>query len=242
MKIGEGAVQCFWLEPTGTQKICLRRFTFTVAEGDEESPGHRNCPNNRNGCDATVELDEIIPVRYRTEDDSYQVKLGVPKRRQPSRKDRRWPKVCETCGQPFRRDDEWQINGADGYVRSDTGETVWVRNIMGREWAGALYDAFWNHNRIVRDSAGNERGYVGADGIALVAVCPNGGAWEVDGPSRSSGGVHGADWTRTGDPRKGTLQVQPSIICGNPGDDYTYHGWLGTNSARAPGWFSPHIG
>ena len=48
------------------------------------------------------------------------------------------------------------------------------------------------------------------DGINLVAVCPNGLIWDVDGPAVRDGEVTHHAWTRSGDPRQpSTLTVAP---------------------------------
>ena len=153
--------------------------------------------------------------------------LGVVKRLHPPHSDMRWPVVCERCGVPFLRDDEWQVNQAQVYHRSDTGEEVVTRGYHERSAAGALLDLWWRHGMKTQDG----QGYVGADGISLGAFCPNGFLWEVDGEAS-----RGGRWTRTGDPRDPeTLTVSPSIVAGD------YHGFLGSNDAP-PGWFSAHIG
>jgi hypothetical protein len=145
--------------------------------------------------------------------------------------DPRWPSVCAGCGEAFALSDIRQWNSAVVYQRGDTGELVAHRGYGGVELAGALYDGWWLHERVSRDSeSGVEHRYVGPDGIALVAICPNGAPWEVDGPSRSNGKL-GPGWTRTGDPRvPGTLTTNPSIIAGD------YHGWIRNGS------FTDHVG
>lgn len=231
MNLGEGETTCFWLEPLGTVRLSLRRFTFAVAPGDVEHADHRDCPESTSGHDATVWLDDVLPLKFDDHDDGYRTMAGVPVKKRPLHTDRRWPQLCDACGQPFRRGDQWQVNQAEQYRRSDTGETVEMRHHPGRDLAGALYDAWWLHNytRVVN---GESRGFVGPDGIALVAVCPNGFPWEVDGPATGGGG-----WTRTGDPRQPeTLTVSPSIVAGRPGEPSTYHGFL------RGGVFTPHIG
>lgn len=57
------------------------------------------------------------------------------------------------------------------------------------------------------------------DGISLCVITPD-GMWHIDGPSYNKE-YHSCPWTRTGDPRTGTVDVNPSINF--PG---RYHGWL----------------
>lgn len=229
MNVGEGATPCFWLDRTDDVIVTLRRFTFSERDGEGVTKGHRNCPANTRGHDAST--GEIARTKIQLDDSS---EYGPTMRQvadelRPPHDDPRWPTVCASCGEPFQADDEWQVNQAEVYIRADTGAEVAFRGYGGKENAGALFDAWWLHRRrIIRD--GIEYGYVGPDGIALVAVCPNGVHWEVDGPSSN-----GPGWTRTGSPRDGTLSVTPSILT------VSYHGWLGVNGAP-PSTFSGHLG
>lgn len=245
MNVGEGGCACFWLEPTGTVRLSIRRFThgLTTAGGAWEQPyrQHRACSAEpvttyesgekyQGGCDASVDLDIEIPLRWRSEPGGYQVMLEVPRSKRIAVADPRWPKVCEKCGQSFVRTDVRQWNQAECYIRGDTGEKVAFRGYADKGLAGGLFDAWWLHGH-KRVKGGVTYGFVGPDGIALVAICPNGLAWEVDGPSSN-----GTGWTRSGDPRTpGTLSATPSIIAGD------YHGWLGVNGTP-PGHFSGHLG
>lgn len=234
MKVGEGQTRCFWLEPTGMVELSLRRFTYGLSKGEEARPGHRVCraqplrdDGYRQGCDASVKLGIEIPIRFeKAKPGGFRTIREVPVKDRPKASDRRWPKACSSCGEPFKRGDTRQVNQAEVYVRSDDGEEVAFRGYGDRSMAGALYHAWWREGWISKDAQGNERGYTGPDGICLVAVCPNGMAWEVDGPATGGGG-----WTRTGDPRKPeTLSVTPSIVAGD------YHGYL------QAGVFTAHIG
>lgn len=247
VNVGEGATKCFWLEPTGMVRISLRRFTHGLSTQDgvwePESRQHRACPaqsehtyesgeRHRQGCDASVDLGIEVPARTQAEPGGYRVLLPVPAKHRPAARDPRWPQVCDACGQPFKWGDIRQVNQAEVYTRGDSGEQVAFRGYGDKSMAGALYDMWWRHDYRVVDVQGVERGYVGPDGIALAAICPNGLAWEVDGPASGGGG-----WTRTGDPRRPeTLSVTPSIVAGKPGAPETYHGWLQN------GQFSGHVG
>lgn len=205
---------CYWLEPTGRERVSLRRFTFSVAEGDDERPGRRNCPESeRWGHDASVLTEIELDTSWETLDDGYIVRAAVPDELCPPRDDSRWPTRCDKCGSPFHDDDQWQVNGLRLFTRSDTGAVHVMKHGYDPGIPGALYDGGpWMRSRVSEDGLG----YVGKDGIALVAVCPNGLHWEVDGPATGGG-----RWRRTGDPRRPeTLTVSPSIVAGD------YHGWL----------------
>lgn len=107
--------------------------------------------------------------------------------------DPRWPVRCEACSYVFAEDDEWQVFTRRRY---DTASE--------RPEAG---DLFWLPAH-------------GADGEhpTLMAICPNGASWNIDG--RSS---NGPGWTRTGDPPN--ITVAPSIWVQWPGPE-GYHGFL----------------
>lgn len=224
--MGEGETACYWLEPTGRERVSLRRFTFSVPEGDEPSPSHRNCPaSERWGHDASVLTDIELDTVWETMEDGYIVHAAVPEELQLRllSGDERWPTACEKCGDPFLDDDQWQINNLRLFTRHDTGDIHVMKHGYDVDIPGALYDGGpWLRSRPTEDG----QGYVGPDGIALVAVCPGGYHWEVDGPATGGG-----RWTRTGDPRKPeTLTVTPSIVAG------PYHGHLQN------GRFTGHVG
>jgi hypothetical protein len=208
---------CFWLEATGRERVQFRRFTFSVRDGEEEAdrPGHRNCPaSERWGHDAGIVTDIERDTVWEDYDGSgYIVHAAVPDDLYPARDDPRWPTACAACGEPFLDDDQWQVNGLLVFTRSDTEAEHVMSTGYDPKIPGALYDGGpWMRSRKTEDGVG----YVGADGIALVAVCPNGFHWEVDGPARGGG-----RWARTGDPRQpSTLSVTPSIVAGD------YHGYL----------------
>jgi hypothetical protein len=197
-------VPCFWLEPTGRVRLSLRRFTF-AGRG-------RDCPARSYGHGASVELDVELPLRIHTDEDGFRYIEQVPKRQCPGRRDPRWPKLCAQCGEPFLPGDEWQVNQAEIYTRSDNGALIAFRGHGDKAAAGALFHCWWLEGAM----GGVREAKPGPDGIILTAICPNGCEWIVDG--EATGGGH---WTRTGDARQPeTLTVTPSIIAGD------YHGFL----------------
>jgi hypothetical protein len=162
MNVGEGACGCFWLEPTGDVRLSVRRFTYGISttDGVWDPPErqHRACPAQavttyesgekyQSGCDASVDLGIEIPLRWRVEPDGYQVMLEVPRSKRIKASDPRWPKVCEACGEPFKRDDIRQWNQKEVYVRADNGEKVAFRGYGDKSLVGALFDAWWLHDR-----------------------------------------------------------------------------------------------
>ncbi len=212
---------CYWLEPTGRVRLSLRRFTFSVSEGDEDDGRHHDCPEGESGCDASVELVTFLPLRF--DDGEYgRTMREVPRSARPLARDPRWPDACEHCREPFPRRAMRQVNQAEEYRRSDSDTLVYMRRPYGEENAGALLDGWWLHRRLSEDG----QGYVGPDGIALIAICPNGYPWELDGPATGGG-----RWTRTGDPRDPpSLTVSPSIAIVDPASPKHYHGFLQAGS------------
>jgi hypothetical protein len=209
--MGYAGVPCFWLEPTGIVGVSLRRY---VRDQD-----HR-CPRPSGYHDASTGVLWEEPLRLKRWRDGYWTMRPIPRRRRPGRRDPRWPRKCE-CGYRFRPFDVWQVNQAERYRRSDTGELVFFRGYGDSTMAGGLYDAWWLHEFKVECSDGSMRGFVGPDGIALVAICPNGAGWTVDGPAHDDGTFSPGGWSRSGDPRNpSTLTVAPSIVAGD------YHGFL----------------
>lgn len=219
--VGEGACPCFWLEPTGQAALGLRRFTFGAS-----SDGGADCPMKEKwGHDASVVLDDVrFGVVWSRSEDGYVSQEMPPAELVPSRDDPRWPATCESCGEPFPENATWQYYAADEYQRSDGG-MVLARGsgLQQKEMGGALYDAQWLHGTAGRTFYDvRDRG----DGIVLIAICPNGSPWVVDGKATGGG-----FWERTGDPRRPeTLTVSPSIVAGD------YHGFL------QGGRFTAHIG
>jgi hypothetical protein len=126
--------------------------------------------------------------------------------------DYRWPKAC-ACGREFLETDQWQVN-QDPIYRGAGGEEWTQRGLP----IGALYQVYWLRPE-----------YVGPDGLSWAVKLPPGGPydiWNID--SEASGGGR---WARSG--AAPDLVVTPSIAYGT-----TYHGFLGSNTAPAPGWLS----
>lgn len=202
-------VPCSWAERTGRARLSLRRFMFSVTGDRPVDRTHRACVGSPDsyGCYASVETDDWIEARFGDNGDAGgSVLLAVARSKRPKASDPRWPTTCDRCGVPFPRTALRSIDQALEYRRQDTGETITTRNMLDKNAAGMLYDAWWRR-------FGEE---VGDDGIALVAVCPNGHHWHVDAEATGGG-----RWTRTGDPRvPSTLTVSPSILVSD------YHGFL----------------
>jgi hypothetical protein len=116
--------------------------------------------------------------------------------------DARWPRLC-SCGYAFVEADNWQHCFERLYRRVDTG----ALHPLDQLPAGGSYDSQWHALH----------GFgVGADGVSLTVVLPDGTHWNVDGPSTNSK----TPWSRTGTPRACDVTANPSIASPR------YHGFL----------------
>ncbi|HEY6330714.1 MAG TPA: hypothetical protein VI756_15365, partial [Blastocatellia bacterium] len=84
--------------------------------------------------------------------------------------DPRWPTVYP-CGRLVTSNDVRQLFSERLYRRSDTGDLI---EGLNNAPPGAMWDAWW-HRR--EDLPG---ALVGADGISLTVMCPDGHEWFVD--------------------------------------------------------------
>lgn len=200
--------QTYWLEPSGRGAAGLRRYArpsgsdwaWECAVGWHSAlawTGEVDCVAGPDGC--------------------------WPRLPETARDAPGWPEVCDRgCGYRFGPDDAWQDFLEPLYRRADTGAievlhlstNVPPQAVMAAP--GASWDAVWMSEH-----------WRGPDGRHLTVRCPNmdgspgGHDWPVDGPSS-----RGGRWTRTGDPTRGEVHVNPSIAIGRPEDPRYYHGWL----------------
>lgn len=198
----------FWLEPTGADRVALRRYTTTENLLDDtcETGSH----------EAIVWTGDEVSTILDTDGVRRSMVTVAPT-------DPRWPAACSRCGRVFEDADERQVWLEQLYTRTDTGELRVLHSRLHPPDAppaepGAMWHAPWMPPR-----------WRGADGISLMVRCPrnDGGPgmcpdWPVDMPSTGSGGY----WVRAGDPRKCNVTASPSISIGEPGTPGAYHGWL----------------
>lgn len=211
------ATPTYWLEPTDTVAVGLRRY----AHGDQSG---FTC---QSGYHSALVFTGEAEARFNS--NSERRTLAEP----PStpRDDPRWPTHCgRGCGYRFTDDDEWQDWSELIYRRTDTGERVTLReprpdavNAPSSAPPGACWDAWWM-----------PQGWRGPDGIALMVRCPNGHDWHVDGRASNctmpDDNIHKC-WVRHGDPRECRVTVDKNgATCAagagsiQAGDDY--HGFL----------------
>lgn len=117
-----------------------------------------------------------------------------------------WPRSCDSCG-TWLADPRRSSGSAEYYSGAPDGEIYVARELP----PGALWDAEWWGNP-------------GPDGITLCVMLPNGLKWMPDSPPSGRRGE--TPWTRTGDPRSGTVTVHPSIAAGRSDQPHYYHGYL----------------
>lgn len=125
--------------------------------------------------------------------------------------DYRWPARC-VCGYEFSDGDMMMIDQDPIFRGADDQEYTQTSLPIG-----GIYEISWGRPH-----------WVGWDGKCFQIKLPPGrtyDVWMIDGPA-SNGGF----WKREGSPPD--ISVTPSIATGQ------YHGFLGSNTAPAPGWLS----
>jgi len=192
-------IRVFWLEPTGTERLALRRWS---ADG-------------RGPCSANPSTDPRWSHHRASVVIGDEPDAGLPSGDVHPHDDQRWPTHC-ACGYAFAADDDYSLDRDNLYARGDTGELTMLRDAP----AGAMWDASW-----YRSHGGGEY-MTGPDGISLVVKLPNGSDWCVDqqasnctrtqwGPKEIDGrmcenvwlGRTHYCWVRRGDPRTGNVHV-----------------------------------
>lgn len=207
--------QCFWCEPTDRAAISLRRYQ----KRDYSEPLVQSCPGPMQIHDASVLVGDAPVTESAREGGG--TTWSVPGHDLDAyRDDPRWPTKCAHCEYVFTDDDERQVFRDRLYRRTDTGEEIGHRTMD--HTPGAMWDATYYP-------------WKGPDGRSLMAVCPDGHAWNIDG--RASNCTLPDDtshrcWLRTGDvpnvtvskegPPGWTTCAAGAGSIGTPG----YHGFL----------------
>ena len=193
-------LKIIWCTPTGVSTRALRRFVYH---------GQRKCLAKGDwGCDATsLPIGEFPTVRN---------ERGYVNEISPDlyKDDSRWPKICDTCGQPFEDKDERQVF-TDEFYQGTNGERK-----PFREWMctpGAMWNAWWMTEFTK-----------GPDGMCLNAVCPDGHTWEIDGRCSNctlpKDNVHKC-WPRSGTPPNIDVNKRHGPTCS-----------AGAGSIQTPNW------
>lgn len=116
-------VRTFWLDPTGTVRRYLRRYSLIAgSHGFECADGYHS---------AKVLLDSAVPDPGQASSDSW------------AHDDPRWPPECDKgCGYRFADDDVWQLFTWHEYTSAQRpGETFVLA--PGETIPGAMWDATW---------------------------------------------------------------------------------------------------
>lgn len=126
-----------------------------------------------------------------------------------------WPKTC-VCGYEFRPHHNWQVIPERIYRRNDTGSETTLRDAP----PGAIWNADWYPDE-----------WKGPDGLALIARCPDGQDWFIDG--RASNCTMPGDkihkcWCRHGAPPDLTVDKNGNTCNAGAGSIQTrnWHGFL----------------
>lgn len=203
----------FWCEPTGQCRVWLRRFVSKengLAEPCPAMPGEGSYHN------AKVFVGDVSEER---DADGY-IKHIPPTKYEG---DARWPAAC-ACGRAFEDKDYRQVFTRTLYIRMDQ-PTLPPQPIEDMP-PGAMWDAWWL-----------EENWRGADGLHVMARCPDGHDWLIDQQASNctmkDDNVHKC-WVRHGDVKKGEIHVDKNGFTCAAGagsiDTGKYHGFLHNSS------------
>lgn len=212
-------IPVFWMEPTGMQRVSLRRYA-EIPAGGVPCPAN---PGKYSYHDVRAVVGEA-PVVF-TESDGEKVMEALAP---VPHEDPRWPRAC-SCGFVFAETHSWQVFGEVLYSGAPDRQSHTLRDMP----VGALWDAWW----LERHPHGP-----GPDGISLMCETP-GGAWHIDGecsnctrPQREvrEGRTFLTDrthycWVRHGDPKApSTLHVdKEGNTCAAGAGSIQIGGWHG---------------
>lgn len=205
------AVACFWLESTDHVRVALRRYS---SAGSQCTMGYHQAYAPLG--DVTLRWMSERPEgvegadHWTTGPDGA---IGIPDFVWPDDSDVRWPTHCQ-CGYIFQDSDERQHFWDRLYRRGDTGELVTLRDAP----PGAMWDAEWYP-------------WKGPDGRSVVARCPNGQDWMIDGRATNctlpDDDEHRC-WVRHGEPPNITVDKNGFTCAAGAGSILAgdYHGFL----------------
>lgn len=208
---------CYWLEPTSTVQVGLRRYTPSDEQPDPPCPRE----NGTWRYHGAVTILGNVPVAWTTEKPAGTShwfhdagdRYGIPAFTYPGHDDVRWPEWCE-CGYQFQAGDAWQEWFDLLYQRADTGELTTLREAPD----GAMWDATWY-------------GWKGPDGRCLVVKAPGGHDWIIDGRATNCTMPEDNEhrcWVRHGEPPAVTVDKNGFTCAAGGGSIQVggYHGFL----------------
>lgn len=207
------AVKCFWITPTHTVRVSMRRYK-SAGSTDRECPGQFLYHNASRPIGIFAARWHMVDGQRYNEVDSYgNITAGSGLQ---------FPTKCDYCDYAFTDDDAKQSNGDLLYRRVDTSELMTLREAG----PGAMWNAWWMSDF-----------WRGPDGMSIMVKCPNGREWCID--SEASNCTMKDDhqkthkcWVRHGDPPMLTVDKNgPTCAAGGgsiqAGD---YHGFLQNGS------------
>lgn len=205
-------VTCFWLEETGEVRLSLRRYRSGSKGGECSGPMGYHDASTPIGTAPILWLPEPPEGAdhwYSGRDGA----SGVVSFDWPDHDDPRWPTRC-ACGYEFSAEDEWQHFHDRIMRRTDTGETLTIRDAPD----GAMWDAYWYPCK-------------GPDGRCVVARCPGGADWIIDGRATNCALPDDTEhryWVRHGEPPRLTVDKNGLTCAAGAGSIQAgdYHGFL----------------
>ncbi len=108
-------VRAFFCEPSGRERLYLRRFVWS---DKAKCPGQVRYHNARTFLKDDDEADDVPTWPHA---------------------DKRWPTHCANCDYEFIFTDEWQVFRETIYLRTDTKEPV----LRSDNIPGMMWDAYW---------------------------------------------------------------------------------------------------
>ena len=199
-------IPCFFLEPTETVRLYLRRYV-----------GSSKCPGRFGYHNAAILIGEA-PVIYSEDHDPGTVLALRPERDEIRDDDVRWPKKCDYCDHHFDGGQQNQLTQHVVYRRADNGELMTLHEAP----IGAMWYADWHWQK-------------GPDGRCLAVKVPGsrptGHDWIVDGRASNctmpDDNVHRC-WVRHGTPPNITVDKGGNTCKAGAGSikTDTWHGFL----------------
>jgi len=187
-------IKCFWMEETGSVQRYLRQY-------------HSSCPAPWRFLKGMLAYDIVSHQPNTTISlDSYNNQEGIPHEL--------WPSTCD-CGHVFDKRDERDIFPDRIYRRTDSGETLSLRDAP----VGAMWNAWWF-----------PKCWQGADGISLHVMCPGQHEWCVDARCSNctlpEDSIHKC-WTRQGTPPDVDVSKAYGPTCSAGGGSIQTKDWHG---------------
>lgn len=197
-------VKAYFLEATEQERHWLRRFVFSDQSKCLGKDGYHNAMFLLGDAD----------IVWTTTHGSTQRFIADRSHSQPPESDPRWPVKCDSCDYRFTDKDQYQLFGHQLYKRQDTGEIMTIEDAP----PGALWYGIW-----WKPTA--------PDGHVLMAKCPGGHDWNIDGCASNCDKPDDKEhrcWVRHGEPPLITVDKNGNTCKAGAGSILTpsWHGYL----------------